>query len=77
MENLRNRIRVQLVNNKKDYLKCVSKPSHMSRKIFDNFLVRLLILEITQPSLYCRTCFILFFQDIFNYSKIEYTKLVY
>ena len=35
------------------------------------------ISEITQLSLYCRTCFILFFKDIFNYIKIEYTKLVY
>ena len=35
MENLRNRINVNLVHNKKDYL----KPSHMSHKIFDNNLV--------------------------------------
>ena len=38
-KNLRNRIDVKLVNNKKDYLKCTSKPSHMSHKIFDNNLV--------------------------------------
>ena len=36
MENLRNRIDVKLVNNKKDYLKFTSKPSYMSHKIFDN-----------------------------------------
>ena len=30
---------VRLVNNKKDYLKCTSKPSYMSHKIFDNNLV--------------------------------------
>ena len=30
-----------------------------------------------QISSYCRTCFILFFQDIFNYGKIDHTKLVY
>ena len=36
-----------------------------------------LILEITQLSLYCKKCFILFFQDIFNHSNIEYTKLIY
>ena len=36
MENLRNRINVKLVNNKKYYLKCTSKPNYMSYKIFDN-----------------------------------------
>ena len=39
MENLRNTISVKLVNNEKDYLKCTSKPSHMSHKIFHNHLV--------------------------------------
>ena len=39
MKNKRNRIDVRLVNNKKDYLKCTSKPSYMSHKIFDNNLV--------------------------------------
>ena len=38
-ENLRNRIDVKLVSNKKDYLKWAYKPSYMSRKIFDNDLV--------------------------------------
>ena len=39
MENLRNRINVKLVNSKKDYLKCTSKPGYMTQKIFDNNLV--------------------------------------
>ena len=39
MENLRNRINVKLVSNKKDYLKWTSKPSYMSHKIFNNDLV--------------------------------------
>ena len=39
MENLRNRIDVKLINNKKYYLQCTSKPSHMCHKIFDNNLV--------------------------------------
>ena len=39
MENLRNRIDVKLVSNKKDYLKWTSKPSYMTHKIFDNDLV--------------------------------------
>ena len=34
MENLRNRIDVR--NNKKEYLKCTSKPSYIMYKIFDN-----------------------------------------
>ena len=32
MENLRDRIDVRLVSNKKDYLKWTSKPSYMSQK---------------------------------------------
>ena len=36
MENLRNRINLKLVSNKKDYLKWTSKPSYMLHKIFDN-----------------------------------------
>ena len=36
IENLRNRINVRLVKNKKHYLKCTSKPSYMPHKIFDN-----------------------------------------
>ena len=39
MENLRNRIDVKLVSNKKDYLQRASKPSYMSHKIFDNDLI--------------------------------------
>ena len=32
MENLRKRISVKLINNAKDYVKCVSKPSFISQK---------------------------------------------
>ena len=39
MENLTNGIDVKLVNNEKDYVKCISKPSYMSHKILDNNLV--------------------------------------
>ena len=35
MKNLRKRINVRAVNNKKDYLKHVSKPAFISAKIFD------------------------------------------
>ena len=37
--NMRNKINVKVVNNEKYYLKCTSKPSYMSHKIFDNNLV--------------------------------------
>ena len=39
MEELRNRIDVRLVRNKKDYLKWTSKPNYMLQKIFNNDLV--------------------------------------
>ena len=39
MKNVINRIDLKLVNNVKDYLKCTSKPTYMSQKIFDNNLV--------------------------------------
>ena len=39
MENLRNRINVKLVSNEKEYLKCISKPSFMSHKLFGNILL--------------------------------------
>ena len=39
MENLRNIIDLEIVNNEKDYLKWTSKPSYMSRKIFEINLV--------------------------------------
>ena len=46
MENLRKRIIARLVNNAKDYKKCVSKPSFVSQKKFDkNFAA---IYEINQ-----------------------------
>ena len=54
MENIRNRINVKLVNNKKDYLKCTLKPSYMSHKIFGNNLVAIhkskLTLKLNKPA---------------------------
>ena len=34
MENLRKRISAKLVNNAKDYAKCISKPTFVSQKTF-------------------------------------------
>ena len=54
MENLRSRIDVILENNEKDYLKCSSKPSYMSQKIFDNNLVAIrkskVALKLNKPA---------------------------
>ena len=40
VKNLRKRINVRLINNFKDYIRCVSKPNFISKKIFSqNFVV--------------------------------------
>ena len=39
MENIRKRINVRLINNSKDYVKCVSKPNFISQKIFSKKFV--------------------------------------
>ena len=39
MENLRKRTNVKLVNNAKDYVRSISKPSFISQKIFNKHLV--------------------------------------
>ena len=39
MENLRKRISVKLVNNSKDYVRCISKPSFLSQKTFSKNFV--------------------------------------
>ena len=39
MESLRKRISAKLVNNSKDYVRCISKPSFVSQKIFSKDFV--------------------------------------
>ena len=39
MENLIKRICVELINNAKDYVRCVSRPSFVSQKIFSKTFV--------------------------------------
>ena len=41
------RINEKLVNNKKNYLKCTSKPCYMSQKILDNNLIAIYKSKIT------------------------------
>ena len=80
MENVRNRIDVKLVSNKRDYLKWTSKPSYMSHKIFDNELVAIHknqeTLMLNKP-----TCIgmcilelskVLIYEFHFDYIKIKY-----
>ena len=66
MENLRNRINAKLANNEKFYLRCTSKPSYMSYKIFGNNLVairrRKVALKFNRP-VYIGMC-------ISEYSKV-------
>ena len=80
MENLRNRIDVKLVNNKKDCLKCTSKPSYMSHKIFDNNLVAIrkskLVLKLNKLA-YTGMCIlelskVLMYKFHYDYIKYKY-----
>ena len=61
VKNLRNTIDVKLVKNEKSYLKCTSKSSYMSHKIFDKNLVEIrkskLALKLHKPA--CIGMFIL------------------
>ena len=51
MENLRRKINVSLVNNAKDYKKCVSKPSFISQKMFSKILLLFMkpVLTLNKP----------------------------
>ena len=78
MENLRNKIDVKLVTNKKNYLK--PKPSYMSHKIFDNDLVAIsknkVILTLKKPA-YIEMCIldlskVLMYEFHYDYIKNKY-----
>ena len=80
MENVRNRIDVKLVSNKKDYLKWTSKPSYMSHKIFDNDLVAIrknkVTLTLNKPA-YIGMCIlelskVLMYEFHYDYIKNKY-----
>ena len=45
MKNLRKRVNVKLINNAKDYVKSVSRPTFVSQKIFSKILLLLLLLN--------------------------------
>ena len=82
MENLRSRIIVKLVNNKNYYLKCTSKPSYVSQKIFDNNLVAIhkneLALKLNKPAC-IGMCIpepskVLMYEFYYDYIKNKYCK---
>ena len=80
MENLRNRIDVKLLNNKKDYLKCTSKPSYMSHKKFNNNLaaIRKSKLAWKLNTLACIELQILKLREVLTYKfHFDYTKNTY
>ena len=39
MENIRKRINVKLINDSKEYLKCVRNPNFISQKVFDKSFI--------------------------------------
>ena len=80
VENLRNRIDVKLVSNKKDYLKSTSRPSFVSHKIFDNDLVAIrknkLTFTLSKP-VYIGMCIselskVLMYEFHYDYIKNKY-----
>ena len=76
MENLRNRIDVKLVNNDKDYLKCTSKPSYVSHKIFEYNLVAIyknkLALKFNKPAYIGMCSKVLMYEIHQDYIKNKY-----
>ena len=82
MENLRNRIDVTLVGNRKRYLKWTSKPSDMSQKIFDNDLVAICKRRVTlklSKTAYAAMCVldlskVLMCKFYYDYIKNKYGK---
>ena len=80
MENLRNRIDVKPLNNKKDYLKCTSKPSYMSHKKFDNNLAAIHKSKLAWKlnKLACIELRILKLREVLTYKfHFDYTKNTY
>ena len=80
MKNARNIINVKLASNKKDYLKWVSKPSYMSRKICDNDLVAIrkdkVILTLNKPS-YIGMCFLELSKVLMYECRYDYLENIY
>ena len=82
MANLRNRIDIKLVSNKKIYLKWICKPSYMSHKIFDNGLVAIrkkkVTLTLNKPAYIAMSILelskILMYEFHYDYIKNKYSN---
>ena len=68
MENLRKRINVRLINNAKDYVKCVNKPTFVSQKIFSKNFVA--INKIKPVLVFNKPIYV-------GFSILELSKLMY
>ena len=82
MENLRNRIDVKLLSNKRKYFKWTSKPTYMSHKTFDNYLVAIhknkVTLTLSKP-VYIGMCIlelrkILMYEFHYDYIENKYSN---
>ena len=77
MENLKNKVDAKLVYNENNYLKCISKPSYMSHKIFHNNLVAIrkskLALKLNKPA-YIGMCILELSKVLMYEFYIEYIK---
>ena len=77
MENIRKRINVKLINNSKDYLRCVSKTNFVSQKIFSkNFITVHRIKSLNKP-IYVGFCILelsklLMYQFHYKYVKNKF-----
>ena len=56
MENIRKRTNVKLINDSKEYLKCVSKPNFISQKIFDKNFIAVHQIKILNKPIYVGFC---------------------
>ena len=78
MENLRKKIDVRLISNKKHYLKWISKPSYMLHKLYDNGLIAMckskVTLTVNKPA-YIGMCILELSKVLmyeFHYDHIKY-----
>ena len=86
MENIRKRINVKLINNSKDYLRCVSKPNFVSQKIFSKNFIAVYqiksVLTLNKP-VYVGFCILelsklLMYQFLHKYAKNKFgAKLLF
>ena len=59
---IRKRINVKLINDSKEYLKCVSKPNFVSRKIFDKNFIAVHQIKTVLTNKKTNLCWILYFK---------------